>query len=69
MPVILDSAHYDIWLDPGIQNVAALCELLRPYDARLMQCYPVSNRINHVAHDDDECSRPVVLAHSQGQLF
>lgn len=33
-------------------NVVAASELLKPYDASLMQCYPVSTRINHVAHDD-----------------
>ncbi len=34
-------------------------KLLKPYDGRLMRCYPVSTRINHVAHDDAECSAPV----------
>ena len=29
---------------------------MKPYDARLMRCYPVSTRINHVANDDEECS-------------
>ena len=37
-------------------------ELLKPYDARLMRCYPVSTQINHVANDDAECSTPVELA-------
>jgi putative SOS response-associated peptidase YedK len=69
MPVILDPDGYDLWLDPGMQNVAAVSELLNPYDARLMRCYPVSTRINHVANDDEECSRPVELVHSQDQLF
>jgi putative SOS response-associated peptidase YedK len=61
MPVILDSAHYDLWLDPGMQNVAAISELLKPYDAPLMRCYPVSNRVNYVANDDEACSTPVEL--------
>jgi putative SOS response-associated peptidase YedK len=69
MPVILHPDSYDLWLDPGMQNVAAVSELLKPYDARLMRCYPVSTRINHVANDDEECSRPVVLATSQSGLF
>jgi len=69
MPVILDPDGYDLWLDPGMQNVAAVSELLNPYDARLTRCYPVSTRINHVANDDEECSRPVELVHSQDQLF
>jgi len=69
MPVILDPASYDAWLDPGMQNVAAISELLKPYDARLMRCYPVSTRINHVANDDEECSRPVEPAQVQEGLF
>jgi putative SOS response-associated peptidase YedK len=28
MPVILDPDSYDGWLDPGMTNVAAACELL-----------------------------------------
>jgi putative SOS response-associated peptidase YedK len=37
MPVILDPADYDLWLDPGMQNGSAISELLKPYDARLIQ--------------------------------
>jgi putative SOS response-associated peptidase YedK len=69
MPVILDPASYDIWLDPGMQNVAAISELLKPYHAHQMRCYPVSTRINHVANDDEECSRPMEPAQSQDRLF
>ena len=43
----------------------SISELLKPYDARLMRSYPVSTRINHVANDDEECSRPVELAETQ----
>lgn len=69
MPVILDQDSYDLWLDPGMQDVAAVSELLKPYDARLMRCYPVSTRINHVANDDAECSQPTEVAESQSDLF
>jgi len=69
MPVILDPGSYDLWLDPGMQNVAAISELLKPYDARVMRCYPVSRRLNHVTNDDAECSRPVELVEPQDRLF
>jgi putative SOS response-associated peptidase YedK len=62
MPVILDPDGYDLWLDPGMNDVGAASELLKPYDARLMRCYPVSTRINSVVNDDAECSAPVVVA-------
>jgi len=69
MPVILDPDRYDLWLDPGMQDVAAICELLKPYDARLMRCYPVSTRLNHVANDDAECSVAVDIAMPRSDLF
>jgi putative SOS response-associated peptidase YedK len=69
MPVILDRDSYHLWLDPGMTDVQVVSELLKPFDARLMRCYPVSTRINHVANDDEECSRPVGLAQVQDRLF
>jgi putative SOS response-associated peptidase YedK len=69
MPVILDPNSYDLWLDPGMTNVQVISELLKPCDARLMRCYPVSSRINHVANDDAECSLPVEIAEAQDRLF
>jgi putative SOS response-associated peptidase YedK len=69
MPVILDPDSYDLWLDPGMQNVGSVSELLRSHDARLMRCYPVSTRLNRVANDDESCSAPVELAQIQARLF
>jgi putative SOS response-associated peptidase YedK len=69
MPVILDRESYDLWLDPGMQNVAAISELLKPYDARLTHCYPVSTRVNSPANDDEECSRRTETSQTQNQLF
>ena len=69
MPVILRSESYERWLDPQMQDTDAARELLQPYDAELMRSYPVSNRINYVANDDLECSRPVELVELQPTLF
>jgi len=69
MPVILNPDAYDLWLDPGMQDMAAVSEMLKPYDARLMRCYPVSTLLNHVANDDEECSRPVEVNEVQDRLF
>jgi putative SOS response-associated peptidase YedK len=67
MPVILDRGDYDLWLDPGMTNVEAVSEMLKPYEARTMRSYPVSSRVNHVANDDAECSLPVELTPIQTQ--
>jgi len=69
MPVILDPDGYDLWLDPGMKDVSGASELLKPYDARLMRCYPISARINHTVNDDEDCSAPVELAQIQDRLF
>jgi len=69
MPVILDSYGYDLWLDPGMKDVSAASDLLKPYDARLMRCYPISTRIHHVVNDDPECCVPVEVAQIQNRLF
>ena len=69
MPVILDPDSYDLWLDPGMKDVAAASELLKPYDAGLMRCYPVGRRVNSTANDEEACSAPVELAQIQNRLF
>ncbi len=69
MPVILDPDSYDLWLDPGMTSVEVVSEMLRPYDARLMRCYPVSTRINHVANDDSECSAPVEVVEDEARIL
>jgi putative SOS response-associated peptidase YedK len=69
MPVILDPASYDLWLDPGMTNVDETSDHLKPFDARLMRSYPVSARVNHAANDDEECSAPIELVQTQGRLF
>jgi hypothetical protein len=51
------------------QNMAAASEPLKPYDARLMRCFPVSPRINHVAKDNEACSKPVELGEIHSRLF
>jgi hypothetical protein len=35
----------------------------------MMRCYPISNRINVVASDDEACPAPVQLAQIQNRLF
>jgi putative SOS response-associated peptidase YedK len=50
-----------------MQNVAAVSELMKPFEPHLMHCYPVSTRVNHVANDDEGCSAPVDVA--QNRLF
>jgi putative SOS response-associated peptidase YedK len=68
MPVILNPDGYDLWLDPGMGDVDALSELLKPSDAP-MRRFPISTRINYVANDDEACAVPVELPQVQNSLF
>jgi putative SOS response-associated peptidase YedK len=67
MPVILEPESSEIWLDPGMGDVGSVSEMLKPCDARLMRCFPVSSRINSVVHDDAACSARV--EEMQNSLF
>ena len=69
MPVILHPDNYDLWLDPGFTDVAAVSEMLQPFDAAAMRCHAVSARVNSVANDDAECAVPVEIAQEQARLF
>ncbi len=69
MPVILDPDIYDLWLDPGFNDLNAVSDLLKPFDARLMRCFPVSTRVNQVANDDEGCAAPVEVRQTQCGLF
>ncbi len=71
MPVILDRADYDLWLDPAMTNVEEVAALFKPFPADRMRTYPVSSRVNQVANDDAECAArvDVVPIESQSSLF
>ena len=69
MPAILTLDAYALWLDPGFVDVTAISDMLKPYKASSMRCYPVSPRVNHVANDDAECSLGVEPAEEQAGLF
>lgn len=55
MPVILYPNDYDRWLDPEIQDADELAHLFEAYDADVMHMDPVSDRVNSVRNDDEDC--------------
>jgi putative SOS response-associated peptidase YedK len=71
MPVILEPASYNLWLDPGFKKVDPLVELLRPYRANSMRSWRVSSRVNSVLNDDAACIQEFLPAQSsvQDSLF
>ncbi|MFN7961933.1 MAG: SOS response-associated peptidase [Thermoanaerobaculia bacterium] len=55
MPVILDPACYELWLDPGVSDKDRLETLLAPYPADAMEARPVSRFVNSPANDSPRC--------------
>jgi len=66
MPVLIQPADYDRWLDTGTEDAAAVTDLLRPADSDAMITYPVSRRVNSPRHDDASLIEPI---EAQGDLF
>lgn len=58
MPVILNPAAYDLWLNLGTSG-EQLRSLLRPYPAEPMQAYPVSRVVNSPTLDQPVCLEPL----------
>jgi putative SOS response-associated peptidase YedK len=65
MPVILPPEHYDLWLDPGVQEAGLLQPLLRPYPFEDMMAYPISTWVNRPANDGPRCIEPLA---QEGQI-
>lgn len=64
MPVILAEEHWSLWLDPAMDEVAALTELLVPCPGNWLEKTPVSSLVNSVRNESPECLTPVKLTRS-----
>jgi putative SOS response-associated peptidase YedK len=60
MPVVLDEAGRDAWLDPGSPK-ALLRGLLEPADDDRLEAHPVSRRVNSPFNEAPELLNPVHL--------
>ncbi|KKQ01596.1 MAG: hypothetical protein US11_C0006G0038 [Candidatus Roizmanbacteria bacterium GW2011_GWA2_36_23] len=54
MPVILKKQDENNWLNPDNAEIDSLKSLLNPFQAELMEAYPISSRINNPFNDDKE---------------
>lgn len=59
MPVILDPADYDMWLDPARQDPEELLPLLKQFPAGRMQAVPVSTLVNSPRNELPDCVVPL----------
>ena len=59
MPIILDPAQYDAWLNPEEESPQVVRALLQPIPATQMIVFPVSPLVNNARIDSPACVEPV----------
>jgi putative SOS response-associated peptidase YedK len=59
MPVILPPEAWDRWLDPSVDDAAALRRLLVPAPAEEFEAFPVSSLVNDVSHEGPDLVVPL----------
>jgi putative SOS response-associated peptidase YedK len=59
MPVILPPRHYRAWLAAPAAEAERLAELLVPFEASIMNRYPVSSLVNKPQNEMPECAMEV----------
>jgi putative SOS response-associated peptidase YedK len=65
MPLLVDPAGYDVWLDPGARDVAAVLARLPTTRGAALRLRRVSSRVNDIRNDDPRCLADA----EQGALF
>jgi len=59
MPVIIRPDDFELWLNPAVQDPAAVQHLLGPYPAEDIDYYPVSTYVNSPHNEDPTCIEPL----------
>lgn len=69
MPVILDRAGIEAWLDASIEETPRLKALCRPCPPEALKAHEVGRRVNSPRNDGPELVTPVGPEEEQGGLF
>jgi putative SOS response-associated peptidase YedK len=59
MPLILKPDAFDSWLDPNIQDVNQLNNIMQDQHVREMKSYPISKFVNRVQNNSKKCIEPL----------
>jgi putative SOS response-associated peptidase YedK len=59
MPVVLDAASWESWLEPDFSDLEALEAMMRPLDSAAMAEHPVSTLVNKVQNNYPDCVLPL----------
>ena len=60
MPVLVDPADFDQWLDTKSFQGADVQPLMRPFSDEEMSFYPVSTHVNNPRNEDPACIEPLI---------
>lgn len=66
MPVLLDSTHWDHWLDTSNVKGEGLERLLVPAGDSILETHPVSTRVNKTDVDEAALAEPAPVSNEQG---
>ncbi len=69
MPMIVEPASYDAWLDPARTEAADLRPLLTPATPDRLEAYPVSTGVNSVRNNGPDLVVPLPLEGGPATLF
>lgn len=58
MPILIEVADRDRWLDPSMTDASALMDLFEPSTDDALEYWAVSRRVNRPEHDDPDCIEP-----------
>jgi putative SOS response-associated peptidase YedK len=61
MPVILSREKEATWLNPDLQDVIELKELLVPHEPEGMEVYEVSTYVNSPSNTGPVCTTPIQM--------
>ena len=61
MPVILTDQAEDLWLDPQIQDMRTLSNILTPYPSNEMRMYEVSKLVNSPKNNFPELTKRIIF--------
>jgi putative SOS response-associated peptidase YedK len=59
MPVIINKADEELWLDPSVHNTERLNHLLAPCESEEMDYYDVSSLVNSPSNNSADCIIPL----------
>lgn len=66
MPVVLEQRDWDRWLDPTVDDVDSLNQLLVPASNEVLVAYPVSSAVNNADNNGPELVERIELEPSLG---